>query len=152
LNDPLKNLLVILLLGAAFQLVSLESNAQFWAKGRVYLDRNADGALDRFDFPQPAVRVHIFRDLDSDGVIDGSDTLVATRITNGDGEYEIRISEGKLLNIRVSANNDDAEEDTDDDSMSRNSTDLEMIEDGAVDQIIGVRFRNVPIANSQTVN
>lgn len=144
---PYKKLLL-----ALFILVSISAEAQYFAKGRVHLDRNSDGQLDRFDFPQASVRVHILRDIDGDGVIDAGDTLVATGVTNGDGEYEIMIPQGKIIQVRVSNSNDDAEEDTDDGDMSRTSTNLEMIEDGAQEQLVGIRFRNVPIANSATIN
>ncbi len=146
------SLVFTLLFGLCLSLTNHSASAQYWAKGTVFLDRNSDASLDRFDFPQPAVRVNIYRDLDSDGVIDGVDTLVATGITNGDGNYEIRIPEGKLLNIRVSNNNDDAEEEIDDGSMDRNSTDLELTEDGGDNQLVGIRFRNVPLVNSETIN
>ena len=53
--------------------------------------------------------------------------------------------------IRVSAGNDDAEERTNDHSMYRNSSDLELVYDGNRKQEVGMRFTNVAIPNNATI-
>ncbi len=126
--------------------------SQYYASGRVYLDKNSDGDMDGTDVPQTSVRVHVFRDIDGNGSINGSDSLVSTAVTDGEGNYLVQIPVGKVIQERVSNDNDDAEEDNSDGSMYRTSSDLELIEDGSTAQTVGVRFRNVPIANAETIN
>jgi len=58
------------------------------------------------------------------------------------------------LDIRVSAGNDDVEEDNSDGSMERTSSDLEMIDDASyngADQIIGIRFQGIAIPAGSTI-
>ncbi len=51
-----------------------------------------------------------------------------------------------IVDVRVAASSDDAEENTDTGAVSRTSTDLELITDGAKDQLVGIRFigLNIP--------
>ncbi|MBW2079020.1 MAG: hypothetical protein JRI71_16015 [Deltaproteobacteria bacterium] len=56
------------------------------------------------------------------------------------------------IEVRVSAGNDDAEERVSNGSMSRGSSDLELINDAwRGNQIVGIRFRNVQIPNSYNI-
>ena len=54
------------------------------------------------------------------------------------------------VNIRISDGNDDAEEDVNDGDMHFTSTDLEMVHD-SVDQIVGLRFRNITIPQGSSI-
>jgi len=54
--------------------------------------------------------------------------------------------------VRVSANNDDAEERVSNGDMSRGSSDLELGHDGSVQQIVGMRFRSVNIPQGASIN
>jgi MSHA biogenesis protein MshQ len=59
---------------------------------------------------------------------------------------------GVTEQVRVSANNDDAEERVSNGDMSRSSTDLELGFDGNNQQIVGMRFRGVDIPQGATIN
>jgi len=50
----------------------------------------------------------------------------------------------------LSGTNNDAEEDTSDNSIDATSSDLEMVEDGN-DQVVGLRFTDLPIARNTTI-
>lgn len=56
----------------------------------------------------------------------------------------------EIISVRVSAGNDDAEE-NESGGMYRNSSDLEFVEDGGTTQTVGMRFRNVEISQGATV-
>jgi MSHA biogenesis protein MshQ len=59
---------------------------------------------------------------------------------------------GVQVSVRLSANNDDAEERVSNGDMSRGSTDLEFAYDGNTEQIVGMRFRSVNIPQGATIN
>ncbi len=50
-----------------------------------------------------------------------------------------------IVDVRVAASTDDAEENTDTGAVSRTSTDLELITDGSKNQLIGIRFTGLNI-------
>ncbi len=53
----------------------------------VWLDKDGDGVLDAGEAGIPGVTVKLYRDLDGDGVIDPTDPLVATDVTDASGLY-----------------------------------------------------------------
>ena len=59
---------------------------------------------------------------------------------------------GVTESVRVSSDNDDAEERVSDGDMSRGSSDLELGYDGNTRQIVGMRFRSVDIPQGATIN
>jgi hypothetical protein len=56
------------------------------------------------------------------------------------------------IDVRVSSGNNDAEEDLGDNSIDLTSTDLELVKDGSTNQIIGLRFTGINIAQGTTIN
>jgi hypothetical protein len=140
-------LLIALILGLSQELL-----AQYTVSGRVYLDVNEDGVLQGFDRPQGAIRINFYRDINADGTINGLDSLVASATTNGEGDYLVNLPVGLVKEFQISANNDDAEERISDGNVDRGSTDLELGEDGTTPQIVGLRFQNISLANSETIN
>jgi hypothetical protein len=58
----------------------------------------------------------------------------------------------KSFDIGVSAGSDDAEERISTGSVSLTSTDLELTHDGSNNQIIGIRFNNVPIEKDEQID
>ena len=56
------------------------------------------------------------------------------------------------LSVRVSGSTDDAEEDKANGSVNLSSSDLELVQDGAKNQWIGLRFRNVALPAGVTIN
>ena len=56
------------------------------------------------------------------------------------------------LSVAVSAGNDDAEERVSNGSMSRSSSDLELVHDGNREQLVGIRFQNVNLPAGSIVN
>jgi hypothetical protein len=57
---------------------------------------------------------------------------------------------GNAIEVRVNANSDDAEERTDTDAISLNSSDLELVLD-SVNQLVGMRFNSVAIPKGATI-
>jgi len=55
------------------------------------------------------------------------------------------------VEVRVSANSDDAEQNNSNGAMSTGGTDLEMVLDGGIDQTIGIRFQNITIPPGSTI-
>ncbi len=55
------------------------------------------------------------------------------------------------ISVQVSAGNGDAEERVSDGNMYRTSSGLELVNDGATQQIIGMRFRNLTIPQGATI-
>jgi uncharacterized repeat protein (TIGR01451 family) len=71
---------------------SCEDRAQADAnlfRGRVYLEQMPDdGAYDSGESLVPGVQVNLFSDLNCDGIVNGSDAVLATTVTNLSGYYE----------------------------------------------------------------
>lgn len=88
----------------------------------------------------PATGVYILRLSADDGQFTDSDDLAIT-VSNGGGT---------LLDIRVSASTDDAEERADG-SMARTSSDLELVFDVGGNQTIGLRFNGVTIPQGAVI-
>ena len=73
-------------------------------------------------------------DLVTDCIVNGAGFNCADQLTGDDSTY--------LKDIQASANSDDAEEDTANGTMSLTS-DLELVEDGTKDQVVGLRFTGI---------
>jgi hypothetical protein len=78
---------------------------------------------------------YVLRLTANDGELSGNDETTVTVMGTGGST---------VVEIRVAAGTDDAEEEVPTGSMSLGSSDLEMVFDG-VDQIVGMRFAGVPI-------
>ena len=80
------------------------------------------------------------------------------RLTANDGELtasddvtvEVRAAGSGALDVRVMAGTDDAEQ-TSTGSMSLTSSDLELVADGSVQQIVGIRFSSVAVPPGATI-
>jgi hypothetical protein len=64
----------------------------------------------------------------------------------------VSLMKADTLEIRVSDNNDDAEEEISDGSMYRDSSDLELVFDGSTQHAVGIRFRNITIPQNATID
>ncbi len=88
---------------------------------------------------------------DDDGVEDsiGKVTLDGLRLhvgtVDGSGATE------ELVSVRITSDNDDAEEDVSDGGMYLGSSDLELSHDGSNNQITGLRFPSVNVPNGATI-
>ncbi|MCB9252629.1 MAG: carboxypeptidase regulatory-like domain-containing protein [Flavobacteriales bacterium] len=122
-------------------------------KGQLFLDRNSDGLFNDaiFDkFGAALIRVRIYKDLDSNGVVGPSDFLQEST-TDLYGKYFMELKAGgrDTVTYTVEATNDDAEQTTSG-TMNRNSTDLEMFNDGS-EQYVGIRFNNIKVNPGDTI-
>ena len=61
------------------------------------------------------------------------------------------IVDNHVLNIRISASADDAEENTATGKVNRGSSDLELVDQGALFQLVGMRFNNLSIPQGATI-
>lgn len=134
-------------------IISVQLSAQTnTIRGNVFGDNNSNAILELTDLVQPGVRVHLYQDYNKNGVIDGDDQLIVTDFSNGSGGFSMTVPFSVLLESRISASNDDAEERISDGDMSRTSTDLELISDGGDDQLVGMRFQNMTIPQGATID
>jgi hypothetical protein len=62
------------------------------------------------------------------------------------------IVDNHVLDIRVSASADDAEENTTTGKVNRGSSDLELVDQGALFQLVGMRFNNLTIPQGAIIN
>ena len=60
-------------------------------------------------------------------------------------------TQAAVLEVRISDDNDDAEQRSNG-SISRGSSDLEMMYDGSIQDAVGLRFRNITIPQGATIN
>ena len=61
-------------------------------QGTVYFDTDGDGTLDGGETGPAGSIVRLYRDANSNGVVDGGDPLVATQTTDGSGDYEFEVA------------------------------------------------------------
>ena len=74
-----------------YEAITCNTNVPNELSGTVYLDNNEDALLDAGDVGQSDVTVQLWRDKNSNGVLDGPDYLVGTRVTDMDGTYEFLV-------------------------------------------------------------
>ncbi len=61
--------------------------------GNVFQDKNQNGAWDSgTDAGASGITVELYRDVNSDGLVDGGDVLVATKDTDGSGNYDFEVA------------------------------------------------------------
>ncbi|MFT5141688.1 MAG: putative repeat protein (TIGR01451 family) [Thalassolituus oleivorans] len=67
--------------------------------GNVFLDANANGTWEPgTDSGETGVSVELYRDVNSDGLVDGGDILLAMQVTDGSGDYDFTVaSEGDFV-------------------------------------------------------
>ena len=82
---------------------------------------------------------------DSIGKVSLTDLRLHVGEVDGSGATEV------LVSVRISDNDDDAEEDVSDGNMNSGSSDLELSYDGSEDQITGLRFRSVNVPKNATI-
>ncbi len=60
--------------------------------GTVFHDANEDGVLNGLDVGQPGAVVRLYRDVNTNGVVDAADVLLDTRTTDANGEYAFLVA------------------------------------------------------------
>ncbi|TFG89240.1 MAG: hypothetical protein E4H18_00570, partial [Hyphomicrobiales bacterium] len=104
------------------------------------------------------VRAITYEHNSSGATITGPRTVGFT-LSDGDGDVSAPVSATVTvafttqgtLDVRVSANNDDAEERISTGAVSRNSSDLELSVDGSNAQLVGLRFNGIAIPQGATI-
>lgn len=74
-----------------YEAITCNTNVPNTLSGTVYLDNNEDALLDAGDVGQSGVTVELWRDKNSNGVLDGPDYLVGTLVTDMDGFYAFQV-------------------------------------------------------------
>ncbi len=74
-----------------YEAITCNTNVPNTLSGTVYLDNNEDANLDAGDVGQSGVTVELWRDKNSNGVLDGPDYLVGTLVTDMDGFYAFQV-------------------------------------------------------------
>jgi hypothetical protein len=104
----------------------------------------------------------IFGDANAEDTSANFDTAgsYVLRLTADDGDLssfaEITVTvnaagSATIVEVSVSASNDDAEEKTATGKMDRGSSDLELVDQGSNNQLVGMRFNNLSIPQSATI-
>lgn len=78
--------------GSDYESIACLTDAVNKISGTVFEDKNYDGTLDGSDVRYPGATVNLYRDVDNNGRIDATDTLVGSEITDGYGDYQFVIS------------------------------------------------------------
>ena len=127
---------------------------------RVWNDANGNGRQDPGELPLNNVSLQLWGDTDANGTID---TQIGTATTNANGHYIFGgVSNTNLTastcgttagstSSRVNASSDDAEQNLGDNTVSINSTDLELTSDGTTLQSVGIRFNDLFIPQGATI-
>lgn len=127
------------------------NNGKNIVRGRLFNDEDKDGDKDPGESEISGVRVRLFRDANGNSKCDAGDVCVDSALTNGSGKYQFVMDydssgQGKEIEQKVSNDNYDAEEDTDDGDMAFTSKDLDLN-----DKIIGLRFTSLSIPQGATI-
>ncbi len=89
---------------------------------------------------------------DYDGTSDGMDFYSSEYATvSWRPTFTVQYGSSGIIESRVNANSDDAEERQSNGNMSLNSSDLELIRDGSRDQEVGMRFNNITLLQGITI-
>ena len=83
---------------------------------------------------------------DSSLIVTGRHLLVLIMLLTW---FATSTSNAAWIDAQVSQGSDDAEEQS---TMNLNSSDLELVEEGGTQQIVGIRFQNVTIPQGSTIN
>ncbi len=130
-------------------------SAQDEFSGNIFLDHNSDGIKNFKDYNHPAIRIRTYDDTNNNSVLDTSDILIDTDLSDEFGNYTISLpvfGSTVVNSIYVQTENDDAEEYTSDSTMYLGSSDLEMaFESGSNEQIVGIRFDGIAIPQGATI-
>ncbi len=118
--------------------------------GNVFIDINGNTLIDVNDKGQAAVRVELYRDVDNSGTFSEGDVLLGTQVTDALGNYSF--TQGFSVSSRVTVSADDAEQNIASGGVTINSSDLELINDGGTNQLVGMRFPALAIANGTTIS
>lgn len=118
--------------------------------GRVFYDDNADTTYQGIEVGQTSVKVYLYRDVDRDGKISASDTIVDSTFTSGAGLYGFGVVRSTTptavcSTYVVGSSAGDAEQDgTSNNNLTNNDLDLG-------DQHVGVQFTGVQIPQGATI-
>ncbi len=81
-----------------YESITCNTNVPNLLSGTVFLDNNTDASFDAGDIGQKDVLVKLYKDNNSNGVVDGPDALVGSMLTNANGEYAFYVlSTGKFV-------------------------------------------------------
>jgi len=144
-------------LGISFLLIAgivsvLKISATYTLSGHVFIDYNGDQIENGEDARLPIMKVNVYSDEDASGDLSAGDFEIDADLTDAYGNYSIEFSSGSsTFTTRVSDADDDAEEDTNDGTMYKASSDLEMFYDGGTHQKIGIRFDSVDLPKSAVI-
>ncbi len=123
--------------------------------GGVFTDVNGNGILDGGeDYDLDGVTVNLYEDSNANGLLDNGEALVvSTSTVNGSYSFEIDAALGahQTNSSRVSSSSDDAEQRKSNGSVRLTSTDLELVDDGTREQIVGMRFNGISIPQGAVI-
>jgi hypothetical protein len=150
-TDTVKVLILILSLNFIGQNLS----AQDTFSGNVFLDHNSDRAKNNNDVDHGGVRIRAYDDTNNNSVLDASDIVIDSDITDAYGDYSLSLmtSGGTITkSLYIQRSKDDAEEDVSDGSVGTTSSDTELVyESGSNEQIVGLRFDGIKIPKGVTI-
>lgn len=134
-------------------------------EGEVFVDVDGDNFYDVDESGLENIKISLYKDVNSNGVIDAGDTFVDTTRTDTDGQYIFNVtlppaSNGSISN-RINASANDAEESlvcsgcsTYQGYVYRISSDLDFNSDAAYNgssQLVGMRFTSLSIPKGATI-
>ena len=138
---PLLSLLLFLFYGALAQTNTIS--------GIVFLDKNTNSVVDNGDIFQPAVRIHLYNDIDLSQSVSGPDVLLSTNFTDGTGTFSFASTGGASLDFQVDDDDDDAEEFLLAGAVDIGDNELDVSTNGLLES--GIRFRNVGVPQGATI-
>ncbi|MEJ5199044.1 MAG: malectin domain-containing carbohydrate-binding protein [Anaerolineae bacterium] len=89
------------MIGIFLLALPVQGSGQIVISGRVFADRNANGMFDADEAGTPGATVHLYRDLNGNGLVDRSDPRLATAVSEGDGSYRLVAAEGGRFVVRL---------------------------------------------------
>ncbi|MCX7670160.1 MAG: hypothetical protein N2439_08815, partial [Anaerolineae bacterium] len=95
-------MLSLILIGIPLLLApTVQSAGQITITGRVFADRNANGVFDNGEAGTPGASVHLYRDLNGNGLVDRNDPRLATAVSESDGRYRLIAAAGGRFVVRL---------------------------------------------------
>jgi len=120
-------------------------------RGKIFNDANKNGDLDPGEVGLQNVRIRLHCDRDGNGSLNSGDECMDSVDSDASGLYEFVVdydssSSGVSFSKKISNDNYDVEEDTDDGDVSMCSSDIDLGED-----CVGLLFDNVTVPKNVTI-